>query len=183
MNLTIPFLTLALLGSPLAQADISSYAKSAYRHFTTPGNAGNLQFYTDKYSQTFYAPEVIQYQETVESLSNQNVVAVQTESYNVMSGGVAIEGRRQMMKFAKNYNLHLVFAQKKTGKFYADVPIEITNSSGTNVVNTTTTGPWLFVNVSNAKAPYTVKVVDFHNTTKEVTIVPRNGSWVTIFLD
>src|SRR5215469_18628391 len=47
-----------------------------------------------------------------------------------ISGGVGDEWQQQMESLRAQYNLHLLFAQRGTGAYFADLPVQITNANG-----------------------------------------------------
>jgi hypothetical protein len=64
-----------------------------------------------------------------------------------VSGGVGLDESESMRAAEKDYPLTLVFAQQMDGQnaYAADVPVTITDSKGTTVLQTTTNGPYLLV--------------------------------------
>jgi len=86
------------------------------------------------------------------------------EGYRFMSGGVGSGERTQMQKQARDYDLDLSFADAK-GHYLSDVKVAITDEHGNQIVDTTTAGPLLYVELPSGK--YNVKA-DFNGHTEEV---------------
>ena len=86
------------------------------------------------------------------------------KGYQYMSGGVGIGERAQMQKQARNYDLDLSFADAK-GHYLSDVKVAITDEHGNQIVDTTTAGPLLYVELPSGK--YNVKA-DFNGHTEEI---------------
>jgi len=76
-----------------------------------------------------------------------------------VSGGIGIDESTSMKQAEKNYPLSMVFTQHMQGEnaYTADVPVTITNASGTTVLQTTTRGPYLLVKLPPGE--YTVRSV------------------------
>ena len=86
------------------------------------------------------------------------------QGYAFMSGGVGIDERNQMMKQAHLYDLELSFADR-SGKYLSDVQVVINDERGDEIVNTTTNGPWFYINLPTGK--YDVKAT-VDNQTMEI---------------
>ena len=78
-----------------------------------------------------------------------------------MSGGVGIDERQQMQMKAKDYDLKLSFADRR-GEFISDVKVIIADRHGKELVNLTTAGPWLFVELPTGN--YELKATFAHHT-------------------
>jgi hypothetical protein len=78
-----------------------------------------------------------------------------------MSGGVGIDERQQMQMKAKDYDLKLSFADRR-GEFISDVKVIIDDRHGKELVNLTTAGPWLFVELPTGN--YELKATFAHHT-------------------
>ncbi len=61
-----------------------------------------------------------------------------------VSGGIADDWQQSMEAQRGQYNLHLLFAQIGTGAYFANVPVEITDSSGRTVLNAVSQGPFFY---------------------------------------
>lgn len=64
-----------------------------------------------------------------------------------VTGGVGLDESNSMKASEKDYSLSMVFAQREGGQsvYTADVPVTITDSKGATVLQTTTNGPYLLV--------------------------------------
>lgn len=81
-----------------------------------------------------------------------------------MSGGVGLEERHQMLKQAPSYDLDLSFADH-TGNYLSDVDVTITDEHGNQLVDTTSAGPWFYIELPSGK--YDVKA-SFDNRAEEI---------------
>jgi hypothetical protein len=61
-----------------------------------------------------------------------------------MMGGVGSEERAAMESHTGNYNVKLAFAEK-AGVYLANVDVFVHDRSGREILNVTTNGPWLYV--------------------------------------
>ena len=61
-----------------------------------------------------------------------------------VSGGIADDWQQAMEAQRGQYNLHLLFAQVGTGAYFANVPVEITDSSGRTVLSAVSQGPFFY---------------------------------------
>lgn len=86
------------------------------------------------------------------------------QGYAFMSGGVGIEERNLMQRKAGAYDLDLSFADKQ-GHYLSDVSVVIDNENGTQLVNSTATGPFFYIDLPTGK--YDVKA-SFDNQTEEI---------------
>jgi hypothetical protein len=86
------------------------------------------------------------------------------QGYAFMSGGVGIEERNLMQRKAGAYDLDLSFADKQ-GHYLSDVSVVIDDENGTQLVNSTATGPFFYIELPTGK--YDVKA-SFDNQTEEI---------------
>jgi hypothetical protein len=95
--------------------------------------------------------------------------AVQTRgSVSFLSGGIGSEEVEAIEAAAPNYSLTVQFSAS-TGAFLASVPVKITDAGGHVVLDTTTEGPYLLVNLEPGR--YTVDaMLDGISRGTEVTI-------------
>ena len=61
-----------------------------------------------------------------------------------VSGGIADDWQQSMEAQRGQYNLHLLFAQVGTGAYFANIPVEIRDSSGHTVLNAISQGPFFY---------------------------------------
>ena len=76
-----------------------------------------------------------------------------------ITGGVAEDSQQAMRAVSGQYNLRLLFAQLRTGAYFAQVPVEIRDSAGATVLRTVSNGPFLYARLNSGR--YTV--VASHN--------------------
>lgn len=86
------------------------------------------------------------------------------QGYPYMSGGVGVGERNQMSTGAQGYDLKLSFADR-TGKYLSDVKVTIADARGDRIVDTTTVGPWFYINLPSGK--YDVKA-SYDNRVEEI---------------
>jgi hypothetical protein len=86
------------------------------------------------------------------------------QGYPFASGGVGTEERELMRKEAQRYDLDLGFADR-TGDYLSDVNLTITDKHGNQVVDTTTAGPWFYIELPDGK--YDVRA-SYDNQTEEI---------------
>ncbi len=80
------------------------------------------------------------------SYSNTPTAETGANGATYVSGGIGIHGKEQIEALAHDYRLKLTFATN-TGHFLADVDVTITDKAGATIVQTTTKGPILLVNL------------------------------------
>ncbi|CAA9889119.1 conserved exported hypothetical protein [Candidatus Methylobacter favarea] len=68
-----------------------------------------------------------------------------------ISGGVGENQLKAMQAMRNSYNLNLLFALKKSGKFIADVNVQIADAKGNILVETVAEGPYLFASLKPGK--------------------------------
>ena len=71
-----------------------------------------------------------------------------------MTGGIGIAEREAMESQGRDYNLKLSFSEK-SGVYLTDVGVVVENRNGDEMVNITTNGPWLYLQLP--RGSYTVK--------------------------
>ena len=65
-----------------------------------------------------------------------------------LSGGIGKDQSEAMKAAAKDYTLMLTCAIRPTGQYMADVKVNITDKSGSSVLETVTDGPFLLVQLA-----------------------------------
>lgn len=88
-----------------------------------------------------------------------------------VSGGVGIVEHNALQAMRNNYNLHLLFALN-TGEYTSDVNVNITDSKGNTLLETTATGPMLFASLKPGR--YTVTAELAGEAIKRVAKVSSN---------
>ena len=64
------------------------------------------------------------------------------EGIAYVSGGIGMEEREALQAAAKDYNLKLVFAEKGSGAYLADVKVVIADGRGVKRLDAESEGPW-----------------------------------------
>jgi hypothetical protein len=68
-----------------------------------------------------------------------------------VSGGVGeIEGQ-EMLAMKKEYNLHLLFVDKDTGAYTADVRVKILDAKGATILDSVSEGPFFYAKLNPGK--------------------------------
>jgi hypothetical protein len=67
-----------------------------------------------------------------------------------LSGGVSEEERDVLRRVERDYDLKLVFATKE-GNYLSDVNVTIMDEQGRKVLETVSSGPWFYTNLSPGK--------------------------------
>lgn len=62
-----------------------------------------------------------------------------------VSGGIGIEERAWLASQAREFNTHLTFAVVPGGEFVADVHVQISDAKGKSILDATSDGPLMFV--------------------------------------
>ncbi|OZB74421.1 MAG: hypothetical protein B7X37_05715 [Halothiobacillus sp. 14-55-98] len=62
-----------------------------------------------------------------------------------VSGGFGVEERAWLAAHAREFNTHLTFAVVPGGEFVADVPVRISDAKGALILEATSDGPQMFV--------------------------------------
>lgn len=93
-----------------------------------------------------------------------------------ITGGVGFDEREAMEAMAEEYNMKAVFALA-SGNFIADIAVTITKPTGEKVLETVSTGPWLYVKLP--PGAYSVKAL-YKGTEKIRTI--NVGQTLKVFL-
>jgi hypothetical protein len=77
--------------------------------------------------------------------SEPDLQPVTEEGITYVSGGNGLEERQALNQVSGDYNLKLVFAEKGSGSYLADVKLSIMNMKGQKVLEAVSDGPWFFV--------------------------------------
>lgn len=85
------------------------------------------------------------------------------DGFPYMFGGVGSDEREAMLERVKDYNVKLVFAEKR-GAFISGVMVMIATSKGVEIDTLTTAGPWFYIQLPPGE--YAVKAT-FKGQTKE----------------
>jgi hypothetical protein len=93
-----------------------------------------------------------------------------------MTGGVGIGEREKMENWAQNYNLKLSFAEE-AGVYLADVGVVVEDQRGKQLINMTSNGPWLYLQLP--PGDYTVRATVNGETKQSKNVHLENGTRVT----
>ena len=93
-----------------------------------------------------------------------------------MTGGVGIGEREKMENWAENYNLKLSFAEE-AGVYLADVSVVVEDQRGKQLINMTSNGPWLYLQLP--PGDYTVRATVNSETKQSKNVHLENGTRVT----
>lgn len=113
---------------------------------------------------------------TVDTSANANVVAntATTGNEQMLSGGTSSESRAMLQSLENQYNTKLVFTGKN-GAYLANVGVDVRDSSGNTVMESTTDGPILLMNLPQGR--YTVSAnAEGFNEQQSITVGSRGTS-------
>ena len=95
-----------------------------------------------------------------------------------LSGGVGEESRATLQGQASTFDLRVVYADK-SGAYLSAVLVEISDAAGRPVLETTTDGPWLFVQL--APGDYRMRASINGETQERSFTIPALGSRELVF--
>jgi len=104
----------------------------------------------------------------------------QENGIDYLTGGVGIDGRAQLKPLVKGMNLLLVFAEKQTGGYLADVEVVIANSQGDEVLKVSDSDPMVFATLD--PGTYSIKARTAQGTLEREVRVPASGRRTELFL-
>ena len=87
-----------------------------------------------------------------------------SRGFPYLFGGVGSDEREAMEERAKDYNVKLVFAEKR-GAFLSGVTVAIATAKGTEIASLGTEGPWFYIQLP--PGDYSVKAT-FKGETKQI---------------
>ena len=91
-----------------------------------------------------------------------------------VSGGFGMDERQALNDVARDYNLKLVFAEKGSGAYVADVKLAIANAKGQKILEAVSEGPWFLVKLTPGRYKVTAEAMG-----KSLTQQVRVGSRLT----
>ena len=97
-----------------------------------------------------------------------------------LTGGVGIDGRAQLRPLVTDMNLQLVFAEKQTGAYLAEVEVLIADSRGEEVLKLSDSDPMVFAELEPGR--YSVKARTAQGTLEREVRVPASGRRTELFL-
>lgn len=74
-----------------------------------------------------------------------------------VSGGLGLGSRQEMNEKAGDYSLKLVFAEKGTGAYLADVRVAIVDRKGAPVLDAISEGPWFLAKLKPGRYKVTAE--------------------------
>jgi len=89
------------------------------------------------------------------------------------SGGVGLNSQEELTSRQDEFSLKLIFAEKITGSYLADVGVSITDASGATVLEATSDGPWFFAKLPKGVYHVTATFQGVAQTTR--VSVPVSG--------
>lgn len=91
--------------------------------------------------------------------SNEPVCQPVTESgITYVSGGNGLEERQALNDVSGDYNLKLVFAEKQSGSYLADVKLSIMDMKGRKVLEAISDGPWFLAKLVPGRYKITAEI-------------------------
>ena len=97
----------------------------------------------------------------------------QIEGVPVVTGGVGVDEREEMLLALPDYNLKVVTAARRSGEYLADVALEVRDATSKRVFGATLDGPWLLARLPPGGYELRVSFADRTQTTK--VTVPAQG--------
>lgn len=97
-----------------------------------------------------------------------------------LTGGVGVDGRAQLKPLVRDMNLQLVFAEKKTGGYLADVEVVIADRKGGEILKVSNSDPMVFAALE--PGTYSIKAKTAHGTLEREVKVPASGRRTELFL-
>ncbi len=76
-----------------------------------------------------------------------------------VSGGIGMDERQALDGVARDYNLKLVFAEKGSGAYMADVKLAIANAKGRTILESVSNGPWFLVKLMPGRYKITAEAM------------------------
>ncbi|HUK06721.1 MAG TPA: carboxypeptidase-like regulatory domain-containing protein [Stellaceae bacterium] len=107
--------------------------------------------------------------------------AVHTQSsVAYISGGIGGDEQEAMRAAARNYNLHLLFAEQGSGEYLSDIKVTITNPQGAVVLSTVSSGPYFMARLPAGHYRISADAGDGRPQMRVVT-VPEHGALAASF--
>jgi hypothetical protein len=105
---------------------------------------------------------------------------MQVESYNdidYVSGGIGDSEQQALQELASDFNLGLIFAVRESGNYLNDIEIQVQDSAGEVVLDTTSKGPMLYADLEPGS--YTVEATGYGETYSQ-TVDLQDGQQETL---
>lgn len=102
------------------------------------------------------------------------------DNVEYLIGGVGVDERQQIKPLVKDMNLQMVFAEKQTGGYLADVEVVIADSKGEQVLKVSQSDPMVFAALE--PGTYSVTAKSAKGTMEREIKVPASGRRTELFL-
>ena len=89
-----------------------------------------------------------------------------------VSGGFGMDERQALNDAARDYNLKLVFAEKGSGAYVADVKLAIADAKGRTILEAVSEGPWFLVKLMPGRYKVTAEALG-QSLTQQVRVGSR----------
>lgn len=103
----------------------------------------------------------------------------QNNGVNYLTGGIGLDAREQIMPLVRDMNLQLVFAEKQSGAYVADVDVRIADSSGREVLTVEKSDPLVFAQLQ--PGTYEVSATVNGETIERKVTVSSRGQRTEVF--
>jgi len=88
-----------------------------------------------------------------------------------VTGGVGDSEIQAMNEMKKMYNLHLMFVDKETGSYMADINVKILDKKGASILESVSQGPFFFAKLNPGK----YKIVASYNEQEQSEAIVITG--------
>lgn len=103
----------------------------------------------------------------------------QDRGVNYLTGGIGLDVREQIRPLIRDMNLHLVFAEKRSGAYMANVDVRIADSSGREVLSVENSEPLVFAQLQ--PGTYAVSATVNGETIQRKVTVSARGQRTEVF--
>jgi hypothetical protein len=106
--------------------------------------------------------------------------SLQVENYDgidYVSGGIGDSEQQALQEMASDFNLGLIFAVRESGNYLNDIDVQIQDSAGETVLETTSNGPMLYADLEPGS--YTVEASGYGETYSQ-TVDLQEGQQETV---
>ena len=97
-----------------------------------------------------------------------------------VSGGVGKDERATLGTMRKDYNLAVLFARKSDRSFLSDIKVKVSDQSGKVVLEQTSNGPWLYVNLNAGKYKLSAED-DGEMVTRKVSVNEKHTTRLVVY--
>lgn len=104
----------------------------------------------------------------------------ESQGIRYVSGGVGESERAELRALSDRFNLRLMFAMQDSGKYLADVRVNIMDQSGRPVLDAEAQGPWFFAQLPPGS--YQVRVSTRNETQQQtVSVGDSQRAWLSFY--